>query len=472
MNTSFVPISFQGNILIIGFGSIAQATLPVLFELIKLQPTQVTIISRSPDKTGIAKKWKVNFVTKPLREDGYEEILHSSLKKGDFLLNLSVEVSSLALLQYCWRHQILYLDTCIEPWQGRYSNASLTLSQRSNYALREEVLAFRLDKQASTTAIVTQGANPGLISSLLKQALINMAADNNLQFEKPVCHEDWARLANHLNIKVIHIAERDTQTTRQRKQYDEFVNTWSVDGFVSEGLQPAELGWGSHEKHFPVDGAHHGFGSDAAIYLKRPGLSTKVRSWTPKEGSYHGFLVTHGEAISIADYLTLRENGAITYRPTVHYAYHPCDDAVLSIHEMLGKNGKLQSQSRIIGKEITKGRDELGVLLLGNEKGAYWYGSRLSIEQARTLAPNNSATSLQVVAGIMGGMVWAIKNPERGIIEPEDIDFEEVMAVATPYLGDLVGEYSQWSPLLNRSALFDEEVDESDPWQFINFRVS
>jgi homospermidine synthase len=383
-----------------------------------------------------------------------------------------VNVSSLALLQYCWRQEVLYLDTCIEPWQGRYDDINLSFSQRSNYVLREEVLAFRLDKQAGTTAVITQGANPGLVSSLLKQALLNMAADNALQFEKPMCYEDWARLAKNLDIKVVHIAERDTQMTNRRKQQDEFVNTWSVDGFVSEGLQPAELGWGSHEKHLPADGDHHGFGSDATIYLKRPGLSTKVRSWTPLEGDYHGFLVTHAEAISIADHLTLRENGAVIYRPTVHYAYHPCDDAVLSIYEMLGKNGESQKQKRIIGEEIKDGIDELGVLLLGNEKGAYWYGSRLSIQQARKLAPHNSATSLQVVAGIMGGMIWAIKNPKRGVVEPDDIDFEEVMAVAQPYLGDLVGEYSSWSPLQNRNPLFNEKMDENDPWQFLNFRVS
>lgn len=465
-------LPFKGNILILGFGSIAQATLPLLFELLKIQASQVTILSHSPDKTGIAKKWKVRFIAEPLEVDNYEILLSQNVKKGDFVLNLSVDVSSLALLQYCWRNEILYLDTCTEPWKGRYDNSELTVSQRSNYALREEILAFRLDKQAGTTAVVTQGANPGLVSSLLKQALLNIAADNELQIEVPSCYEEWAKLANCLNIKVIHIAERDTQTSSQRKQKGEFVNTWSVDGFISEGLQPAELGWGSHEKHFPSDGARHGFGSDAAIYLNRPGLSTKVRSWTPLEGSYHGFLVTHAEAISIADHLTLRENGAITYRPTVHYAYHPCDDAVLSIHEMLGKNGKEPNQTRIIGKEITEGIDELGVLLMGNVKGTYWFGSRLSIEQARKLAPHNSATSLQVVAGLMAGMIWAIKNPQRGVVEPDDINFAEVLAIAEPYLGDLVGEYSTWNPLQERNPLFEEDMDKEDPWQFINFRVS
>lgn len=80
--------------------------------------------------------------------------------------------------------------------------------------------------------------------------------------------------------------------------------------------------------------------------------------------------------------------------------------------------------------------DELGVLLMGNAKGVYWLGSRLTIEQARALAPHNSATSLQVVAGILGGMVWALRNPDCGVVEPDDIDDQPVMEVAAPYLGD------------------------------------
>ena len=149
----------------------------------------------------------------------------------------------------------------------------------------------------------------------------------------------------------------------------------------------------------------------AAIYLLRPGAGTRVRSWTPLEGPYLGFLITHGESISIADYLTVRDGDNVRYRPTCHYAYHPCDDAVLSLHELAGKNWHLQTRKRLMMDEITNGIDELGVLLMGPKKGAYWYGSRLSIEEARRVAPHNNATSLQVTAAVLGGVIWAIEHP-------------------------------------------------------------
>lgn len=145
-----------------------------------------------------------------------------------------------------------------------------------------------------------------------------------------------------------------------------------------------------------------------------PGPRHQVRSWTPLGGPYHGFLITHGESISIADHLTLRESGEVVYRPTVHYAYRPCDDAVLSIDELAGRGWVPQERERILREEITEGIDELGVLLMGNERGAYWFGSQLGTEETRRIAPHNTATSLQVVAGILGGIVWALSNPSSG----------------------------------------------------------
>jgi homospermidine synthase len=255
------------------------------------------------------------------------------------------------------------------------------------------------------------------------------------------------------------------------KEPGEFVNTWSVDGFVSEGQQPSELGWGTHERNFPRDGKRHDFGSMAAIYLMQPGAATRVRTWTPLAGHFHGFLITHGEAISISDFLTVRDGAQVSYRPTCHYAYHPCDAAVVSVHEFAGRNYMLQPKQRIMMDDITKGTDELGVLLAGHKKNAYWYGSQLSIDEARKLAPYHNATGLQVTVSCLSGMVWAIENPNAGIVEPDEIDFRRNLEICTPYLGTLTGAYTDWTPLHERERLFAEDVDKSDPWQFKNVRV-
>lgn len=43
-----------------------------------------------------------------------------------------------------------------------------------------------------------------------------------------------------LGVKGVHIAERDTQITEKPRPLGHFWNTWSVDGFISEGFyQPS-----------------------------------------------------------------------------------------------------------------------------------------------------------------------------------------------------------------------------------------
>lgn len=459
---------FAGRLVMVGFGSIGQAVLPLLLRHLDIHPEQIRIIAADADGAPVAQAFRVALQVLPLTAENYRAVLEPLLGERDFLLNLSVDVSSRALIALCRQRGALYLDTCTEPWAGGYIDASRPVSERSNYALREAVLALRRDRAPAPTAMITFGANPGLVSIFVKQALRQLAAAAGIALPQ----QAWAARAQRLGIRVIHIAERDTQTAARRKERGQFVNTWSTAGFIDEGLQPAELGWGTHERHWPPDGRRHDFGCDAAIYLDRPGAATRVRSWTPLEGAYHGFLITHSESVSIADHLTLRAGDRVTYRPTVHYAYHPCDDAVLSLHELAGRNWQPQADARIIRDDIVSGIDELGVLLMGDARGVYWYGSRLSIEQARELAPYNSATSLQVVAGVLAALVWALRHPQAGIVEPDDLDPEDILPIARPYLGELVGVHGDWHPLQERGRLFDEDVDRDDPWQFKNFRVT
>jgi len=332
------------------------------------------------------------------------------------------------------------------------------------------------DGKVHPTMITCFGANPGLISALLKQGLLNIARDTGVELKNiPSNKKEWAELSSSLGVKMLHIAERDTQVPNEPKKRGEFLNTWSCYGFISEGMQPSEIGWGTHEKELPEDGHYHDFGCGSAIYLDRPGMYTKVRTWTPNEKYFHGFLITHNEAISISDYFTLKDdNGKVIYRPTCNYAYHPCDSAVISIHEICGKNFDLDSvKLRVLMNEITDGMDELGILICGHAKNAYWFGSQLTIQEARSLAPYVSATSLQVCATVLAGMIFCLENPGRGILEADDLDFQRILEITTPYLGKVVGEYTDWNPLKDRPQIgYPDITDREDCWQFKNVRVN
>ena len=458
----------DGAVVMIGFGSIGRGTLPLLERHLDYDRDRFVVIEPNPAGAAELEKRGIAHRQVALTPENYATVLDELISPGKgFVVNLSVDTSSLDLMKHCRSRGVPYIDTVVEPWAGFYFD-DLDNQQRTNYALRENVRQEKAANPGGTTAVSCCGANPGMVSWFVKAALLRLAADTGANATPPTDRDGWARFMQGLGVKGIHIAERDTQVRAAPRPRDVFVNTWSVEGFIAEGFQPAELGWGTHETWFPEIARRHGTGCEAAVWLNRPGAITRVHSWCPTPGPQFGFLVTHNEAISISDYYTIGSGSSPTYRPTCHYAYHPCDEAVLSLHEMFGA-GRPQDTHHILSEdEIVDGIDELGVLLFGHAKNALWYGSRLSNEETRQLAPDQNATGLQVTSAVLAGIVWALENPEAGIVETDEMDHARCLEIQTPYLGPVEAHYTDWTPLQDRWQHFPEKIDESDPWLFKN----
>lgn len=433
------------RIVIVGFGSIAQALLPLLVERYQ---GDIVIFDKEVDvsRQAIAQEYSASLIKKLITPHNFVSVISPYLGEQVFLLNLAVSVSSEALIDLAQRHDSLYLDTCIEPWE--YS-ADVDSNLASNFSLREGLKRFAKQRAVDrATAVVAHGANPGFISVLLKKALTQMAAVNGVAFE--ISHpQDWARLAERLGVRVIQISERDTQVTGKERSEQHFMCTWSVDGLITECLQPAEMGWGSHETRLPQGAIRN----DYAIAMREQGREVKVKSWSPNYLDFAGYLLTHNESLSIAEYLTLGDSRNPSYRPTVYYAYHPCDQAVASMALLNEGN-----EDRVLIKEVLKdgivsGIDELGVFLISDQYPSVWMGSNLSIGKARKMAKYNSATSLQVVSSIVAGMAWAQANPHAGILESESLDWEFVYGIVEKYWQPMVFQQIDWRPVAGDNTL-------------------
>jgi hypothetical protein len=262
----------------------------------------------------------------------------------------------------------------------------------------------------------------------------------------------WGKLAHKLGVKGIHIAERDTQRSKKPKPMNVFVNTWSVEGFLSEGMQPAELGWGTHEKWMPDNAASTRTGCGAAIYLLQPGANTRVRSWCPTAGRAIR-LPRHPQRVDLDRRLFhgARRPARRDLPADLPLRLSPLQRRGAVAARMFGQAGKMQPKHHILDEnEIVDGIDELGVLLYGHGKNAYWYGSQLSIEETRAIAPYQNATGMQVTSAVLAGMVWALENPNAGIVEADEMDFRRCLEVQTPYLGPVIGAYTDWTPLTDR----------------------
>ena len=480
-------IPFQGRVLLLGCGSVSQCLQPLLLRHLDMDFSRLTVLDFVDMRHNIAAMLAAGaqYAQEQITEQNLPELLGKYLGAGDLLIDLAWNIAATDILQWCHDHHVLYINTSVELWNPYFGTSdhptARTLYVR-HMALRRMAQNWT---EPGATAVVEHGANPGLVSHWTKVALRDIASamlqrglggDRQPALERALADGRYAQLAMLTGTKVIHISERDTQIGNKPKEVNEFVNTWSVAGFYEEGIAPAEMGWGTHERRLPANAQVHTSGPGNQICLSQMGINTYVHSWVPM-GETIGMVVRHGEAFTISDHLTVQDavTGQPVYRPTVHYAYLPTDAAMASLHELKMRNYEMQERERIMTDEIISGKDELGVLLMGHDLNAWWVGSQLDIEEARLLAPHQNATTLQVAASVLGALAWMVRNPRRGLCVPDDLPHDEVLSVANPYLGPCPSVQSDWTPLKNRVDLFEKfgrpRPAQEDMWQFDTFRV-
>lgn len=476
---------FDGKVLVIGCGSVAQCAIPLLLKMIRMPSEKITILDFVDNRARIkdAMKQGVRYVIDRIAPENYAKLLSKYVGPGDLIVDLAWNIDCGAVLTWCRQNNVLYVNTSVEEWDPYGDEAR---DDPRNYTLYTRHMELRriTDPWAATpgpTAIVDHGANPGLVSHFTKHALIQISEKilkekprdrRRKQLEAALLDHHFPKMAQLTGVKTIHISERDSQLTNQPKQMNEFVNTWSIEGFYEEGIAPAEMGWGTHERLIPEGAFFYEEGPKNQICLNTIGMKTWVRSWVPS-GEITGMVIRHGEAFSISDRLTLWERGVPVYRPTVHYAYCPSDAAINSMHELEMRQFKLQEKQRIMSNEIIDGRDELGVLLMGHDFNSWWCGSTLSIHDARRLVPGQQATTLQVAISIVAAALWMIDHPREGFLMPDDVDHEPILKVAKPYIKPFVSQAVDWTPLKNANIKYTKynipQPRPEDVWQFTTF---
>src|SRR3990172_11494479 len=102
-------VKFKGQLVFVGFGSVGQGTLPLLLRHIDMPSDRIRIVTGDPRGVEEARYFGINFTVSPLTRENYRAVLDPLLSKGDFMLNLSVDVSSVALIEYCYKRGVLYL---------------------------------------------------------------------------------------------------------------------------------------------------------------------------------------------------------------------------------------------------------------------------------------------------------------------------------------------------------------------------
>lgn len=437
-------VRFDGKIFIIGCGAVAQCSIPIILKKIAVPPRNITIIDPLDNSQFIADAIQagVHFKVDKITKENCTDILTRHLKSGDVCIELANQVDTHDVLLWCQKNNVLYLNTCLNHWPAQEKVPLETLFKAMAELAKHD--------STNTTAIVSHGANPGLISSFVKQGIENLAQsyiqkkNNHKKIITALDKKEFNMLAQLLGIETIHITEKDSQTIATPIPSGVFFNTWSTVEFTNECTLPTEFSWGTYEQKIPARATRY----NGNITFQGMALNSSLRSWLPYE-EFSGMIIPHDETYTIANYLSIGNAPSYRYRPTVLFVYSPCPAARESLSRIATRNFTYELKGHVIKREIVDGTDRMGCLLMG-QSYAWWTGSLMSIQESNRLLPGHNATLMQIAAGVLSALTYMIQNPKRGICFPEQLDHEQILAVAMPYLGDFVSQSIQLTPAQQR----------------------
>ena len=128
-----VHARFDGPIVMIGFGSIGRGTLPLLERHIGFDKANLTVIAPDDADRHLLDQRGIRFEHLGLTPGNFRDVLTPLLTgqgRQGLVVNLSVDTSSVALIDFAKDIGALYIDTVVEPWPGFYTDTRLSVSQR------------------------------------------------------------------------------------------------------------------------------------------------------------------------------------------------------------------------------------------------------------------------------------------------------------------------------------------------------
>ena len=471
--------TISGPIVMIGFGSIGKGALPLIERHFEFDHKRAR--RDRPRRRGSRDRGRPrlsNSSSPAVTKENYRDLLVPLLTRGGgqgFCVNLSVDTSSLAIMELCREIGALYIDTVVEPWLGFYFDKNLGPEERSNYALRETVLASRRKNPGGTTAISCCGANPGMVSWFVKQALVNLAADLGDTAPEPKTRAEWGALAQRLGVKGIHIAERDTQRAKDPKPRGTCSSTPGRSKASSRkacsrpNSAGARMKTGCRRTAAPTSSAAAPRSiccSPAPTPACAAGPRPRARNMASSSP-----ITRRSRSPIITPCATTRARRSIA-RPAITPITLPTTRCCRCT-KCSAPAGKVQEKNHILTEhEIVDGIDELGVLLFGHAKGAYWYGSQLSVEETRQLCAlpeRHRHAGHRRRCWRAWSMRWKIRT--KAFWKPTRWTTGAASKSRRPISGRWSASIPTGRRCTGRPGFFPEDIDESDPWQFRNILV-
>ena len=168
---------FSNRVLVLGAGSVSQSVLPLLIEHL-VDAKQITIMDQRDNRARVQEALNkgATYIQDVITRENIDAQLSKYLSAGDFLLDLAWNIDANVILQWCHDHGVMYLNTSIEEWDPYEGGSNKNPLDRTLYYRHMRMREMKAKwTKTGATAIVEHGANPGLVSHLVKKSLVDIA---------------------------------------------------------------------------------------------------------------------------------------------------------------------------------------------------------------------------------------------------------------------------------------------------------
>ena len=447
--------------LILGFGGVAKAAVPLILDKIPIESFVLIDRRRIYDsELSMFKDLKVSRLEKEFECGKLQSEISKIIYDEDLILDFFGCSESLDVIKACNEKKgIIYLNASLEEYEDNpYPN---------QYSLYQAMYDYREKYKPTFTGCIDSGANPGMITHFCILGIRNMAKEaiekevpDYEKIKEALDKNDLASLAEIMQVDTIHISEIEDIEPRDRKIYEgKVTNSWCPISFHEEWNIASEVSLGTKDKESLTKEGYKEIKGSIPLSVVTP-YPIYLKTASPFK-IFTGKCVRHPETLEISKIFSNS-----THVPTVAFVYHPSRLPRLDME----KEGWEKLPKAVID-EITggplKGSETMGATLISSRKDipSRWYGSIVSCEQCRDVGCISNPTTLQVAAGVVSHLVFAVMNPNLGLCMPHDFDSEKIMEIAKPYLGtiwdcDLEFDIpSQWDMLISKKEDMDFDLN-------------
>ena len=293
------------------------------------------------------------------------------------------------------------------------------------------------------------------IYSMVREAIKNKV-DHYEKIQSFLDKKDFANLAQIMKVDVIHISEWEKLEPNDESKFEGFFNnSWCIESFHDEWFVNAEVSRGTHDIEDLSKEGYEEIPMIEPLTIKCP-FPLYMKTACPTQ-IFTGKIVRHPETIEISKIFSTND-----HIPTVAFVYHPSRLPRQNLENKDWKKLPTKIMDESNGGPL-KGSETMGATLISSRQDIppRWFGSIVSCEQERECGTNSNPTTLQVAAGIISHLLFALEEPEKGLCMPHDFDSEKILELAKPFLGTIANVSlpfrlpTKWNELMSTK----EEID-------------